>query len=198
MINNRGQYDAEVLLSSYENYFKALCGKYRSYIKDYAEVEDLFDQIKLEFIKLVGEYNPRRGVDFPGYIKLMLPHRVYHYVTRASNVQNKEACSDNIYDLYSSITDNTDFELIESRASIDDSNLSGKKRKKLLQDIMENHKTLEEIAEEEGVDVKVVRLRFHFLIKKLKEGEELRVCQIQIQRFPVIQRYPVVQRIPVI
>lgn len=46
------------------------------------EMDDLYGQIYLEFVQLVYAYDPKRGVDFPGFLKMNLSQRVQNYVNR--------------------------------------------------------------------------------------------------------------------
>lgn len=85
--------DVDFLLEKYVPLFKSICRHFCSYagiLDNSDDIEDLYNQIQLEFVKLVRRYDPRRGVDFPGYIKFNLQNRVYYWVTRLQKVQNTE------------------------------------------------------------------------------------------------------------
>lgn len=157
--------------------------KYTNVFHDSSDYEDLKSQIEFEFVKLCNEYTPTRGVDFPGFIKMHLQQRVYHYVTKLQKRVSMETTvtsrtfddSDQpMMDLDNSLelVDEDamkDFEKIEALASLDWRAITGKKHRHLLEAILYEHKSIEEIAELEGVPIKVVRLRLHFACERLKE-----------------------------
>lgn len=168
------RYDVETLLKQYNPLIKAVYSKFRGYYKTQFEQEDLLSQVNQEFIQLVNEYDPRRGVDIPCYLKKMLNLRVYHYVTKTLDLKNHESVSDSFED-YKEISKNVEdtdafsaYEKADALQSIDPDLPMGTKQQKLLVDILMKEKTPQQIADEEGVDVKVVRLRLHFLCEKLE------------------------------
>ena len=67
--------------------------------------------------------------------------------------------------------------------SLDDGLPLGEKQNRLMKGILIYKKTLEEIAEEEGVEVKVIRMRLHFLCKKLIEHHEKKEKEFREQKF---------------
>lgn len=163
-------YNPEKLLREYEPLIKSVSKKFNNYFKNYEDKLDLYSQIQYEFIKLVQEYNPKRGIDFPYYIKRMLNQRTYHYVTKQLKVVNSETCVEELADFIEAKDYfEDDVELFEGLMSLDDNMVLGKKQRELLEKVLIEKKTMHQIAEEEGVDIKVIRLRLHFLCKKLIE-----------------------------
>jgi hypothetical protein len=67
-----------------------------------------------------------------------------------------------------------DFEKVEALASLDWRAINGKKHRHLLEAILYEGKSIEDIAESEGVPIKVVRLRLHFACERLKEFNDKR------------------------
>lgn len=170
-VDTRGRFNPERLLEEYSNFIKAIQKKYNAYLSNPEDKAELHSQIQLEFLKLVEEYDTRRGVDFPGYIKMMLPQRVYHYVMKNVDFNKREVSCEEVYDVIPEAYDSDlEIELVEAIASLNSTAIIGSKRSRLLESLLIERKTLEEIAEEEGVEVKVIRLRFHFLCKKLYES----------------------------
>jgi RNA polymerase sigma factor (sigma-70 family) len=172
---NKGYYDPENLLKQYEPLIKTLYRQFGAYITDETTRSDLRSQIELEFLKLVTEYQPRRGVDFPFYIKKMLRFRVNHWFTRNLKVVNCEFLREplSITSILETIPEesiNREIEFIEALSSLDEDLVLGKRYRKMMQDILVDKKSLEKIAEEEGVDVKVIRVRLYFLCNKLKDN----------------------------
>lgn len=169
MIN--GQYNPEVLLKKYEPLIKSIFKKFHEYFNTNDDKLELYIQIQYEFIKLISEYDPRRGVDIPCYLKRMLNLRVYHYVIKCTNLRNRETYCDDIYKLVEEQVQEEEyyFDKAEAFASLDKNLNLGTKQRKLMSDILIKKKTLNEIAEEEQVDIKVIRLRLHFLCQKLYE-----------------------------
>ena len=157
--------------------------KYTNALKNTQDYEDLKSQIELEFVKLCNEYTPTRGVDFPGFIKMHLQQRVYHYVTKLQKrtsmegvvtskpFEDSEQPMVNLDNSLELIDEDTikDFDKIEALSSLDWRAITGKKHRHLLEAVLYEGKTIEEIAELEGVSVKVVRLRLHFACERLKE-----------------------------
>ena len=162
--------------------------KYTNVFKNPQDFEDLKSQIEFEFIKLCNEYNPARGVDFPGFIKIHLQQRVYHYTTKLQRrVSYESTLPDKTYDdsdtpmmnlnnTLDLIDEDSDkeFDYIERLESLDWRAITGKKHRHLVESILYEHRTLEDIAELEGVPLKVVRLRLHFVCERLKEFEDKR------------------------
>jgi len=171
---SRGFLDEEKLLNDYQPLIKAVCKKFNNYFTNNEDKMELYNQVLYEFNRLVVGYDPRRGVDFPCYIKRMLNQRVYHYVTKmikkVINVEVKQGDIIDTVEIDPSIE--REFEYIECINSIDPNLTLGKKHSRLLQDVLFKKKTLEEIAQKEGVDIKIIRMRLHFLCKRLREYSE--------------------------
>lgn len=184
MNNNKKKvvYDPEKLLKAYHPLIMAVSKKFCGYFSSNEEREDLYSQVVYEFLKLLDEFDPRKGVDIPYYLKKMLNIRVYHYVTNCMTLKNRESPCETIYGVDEDQNkiieyyEDIDFLRAEALASLDKNLELGEKQRNLLFDILVNKRSLEDIAKREKVDIKVVRLRLHFLCEKLythsKELEE--------------------------
>lgn len=177
--------DVETLMEKFTPLMRSIYKLFSSYngiFVQQADYDDLYSQIQLEFIKLCREYDPTRGVDFPGYIKFHLQNRVYHYVTKEQRRQQKEQTAKSFgYDYddkpmdmenYPELIDMDAlkaFEKADAIASLDWRAIVGKKHRALIEGVLFKNKTLEEMAEEEGVTMKVMRLRLHFACIRLTE-----------------------------
>jgi len=180
------------VLGEYKPLILAQYRKFHGYFYNYMDKQELMFTIQEMFIKLCIEYNPRYGVDFPYYIKKKLGHRVYHYVIDHLAILNNERnFEDVIVDDYE-IEDSMEF--IENLESINTNITLGTKQKNLLHGILLEHKTIKELAEEEGVASTVLHTRLHFLIDKIKrsnnESEFLFNSHFEVIRTPII-RVPV-------
>lgn len=141
--------------------------------------EDLMSQIRVLFARLVLEYDPRRGVDFPYYIKTMLNLRAYHYVTKKFKTKNREVLTESFTNdefTFGELSQDH-FDDIINILSWDSDFKMGKKQRKLFVGLLIEQKTLQELAEEEGIEVSVLHTRMHFLVKKLKEQAALQEAQ---------------------
>lgn len=160
-----------------------LFSSYNGIFDQYCDCQDLRAQIEYEFVRLCNEYDPTRGVDFPGYIKMHLQNRVYHFVTKEQRKNSKEQPArimamgeddESMIDNENTIRmidphSDYEYEKAEARASLNWDAIIGVKHRKLVEDVLFRGKTLEELAEEEGVAIKVLRLRLHFACKRLIE-----------------------------
>lgn len=168
--------DINKLLEDYKPLILSIYRRFHPMFKSKEDKEDLMAQIKLIFTKLVFEYDPRRGVDFPYYIKRMLELRTYHYVTKTLQQRNREVLTESFTN--DEITFGSKQETCEELEQIikleswDDDFTLGKKQKQLFIKLLIEHKTLKELAEEEGVDVSILYTRMHFLLKKLRQKAE--------------------------
>lgn len=178
--------DINKLIEDYSPLMKSIYKKFAKFnnlYHSYDDYEDLEAQIQFEFVKLCKEYNPTRGVDFPGFIKFHLQQRVYHHVTRLQRTRQKETVAygreydgemeesvnfDNLLELADEDADK-EFEKVEAIASLDWTALQSKKHKWLVEAILLEQKSLEEIAKEEGVSLKVIRLRLYSVCNILIE-----------------------------
>lgn len=157
-----------LILSTYKKLHPMLSNK--------DDKDDLMSEINQIFIKLVYEYNPRFGVDFPYYIKKMLTLRSWHYVSKVLKVKNKESIVEGLTNDEITLTEDTEddsLERIVDMLSFDDGFKIGKKQKALFIGLLKDHKTLQELADEEGVSVSTLHTRLHFLIKKLKAQQKI-------------------------
>ncbi len=163
----------EKLVKEYTPLKRWIFTKFHSYFQTYEGKSELQSQIDFEFLSLVRGYDPRRGVDFPGYIKQILNQRIYHWVTKQNNLHKQETSVEEVWDVVKEQSFyEQEFEVIHALLSVDPTLIVGKKRRRLLEDVLVHRKTLEEIAESEGVDVRVIRLRLHFLAEKLTQIQE--------------------------
>lgn len=174
----------DVLLERFDPLMRSIHRLFTSYNGVYdqeADCQDLWSQIQYEFIRLYHSFDPTRGVDFPGYIKFHLQNRIYHYVMKEQkkcfaeapataygedgedkmNMENQE----DLIDLEAVRS----LERVEALASLDWSTVIGQKNRELMENILFKGKTLEELAYDEGVTLKVMRLRLHFACTKLIE-----------------------------
>lgn len=70
--------DTDKLLHQYSNLRHSLFNQFKSYLPDSVTQEELKSYIDEQFVRLVKEYHINGAVDFPGYIKTKLTHRVRH------------------------------------------------------------------------------------------------------------------------
>ena len=85
--------DTETLLKNFEPLFKSLYRYFCSYndvFNKREDMEDLYSQIQYEFIRLKDNYDPKRKVDFPGYINFYLRRQIYNYVKKNQKTNNYE------------------------------------------------------------------------------------------------------------
>lgn len=168
--------DVERLLVDYKPLILSIYKRFHPMFNVKEDKEDLMAQIQSLFAKLVYEYDVRRGVDFPYYIKRMLELRTYHYVTKQLQIKNKEVLSHSFTNDEVSygigLDGQEEMEALLKMMSWDDSFTLGKKQRRLFIGLVVEHKTLRELAEEEGVDVSIVHTRMHFLLKKIQQQTE--------------------------
>lgn len=188
--NRRNEYnpeflDMEVLLNKYTPLLKSIHRYFCSYsgiLDQPCDIEDLYLQIQTEFIRLTKAYDPRRGVDFPGYIKFNLRHRIYYYVTKLQNLQNTELkalktddshleCEFNYLPEYVEQQDeNHEHEIlrIEAINSMPWDQLKTQEDLDLVVDVL-NHKSLEDIAKVRRVSVICIKEQFNRICENLIE-----------------------------
>ena len=82
------------MVQSLYKYFCSYCG----ILDQPSDCEDLYAQIQYEFLRLCHRYDPRRGVDFTGYIKFNLRNRIYYYVCKLQKYQITEQITRPMYD----------------------------------------------------------------------------------------------------
>lgn len=212
--------DIDKLVHSYTPLIRSIYKKFSTFNNLYytkEDYEDLESQVSYEFIRLCSEYNPTRGVDFPGFIKFHLQQRVYHYITKLQRSRQKETVvyhreyngdEDDSIDLSNSesVSDEDsvrEFERIEALASLNWDCLNSEKHKSLVKSVLCDGKTIEEIAKEEGSASKAVRLRLYAVCGSLIEYsiESDRIQERNMMKRKVlsgeIKREPVITRIPI-
>lgn len=180
--------DVEKLRKDYKPLILATFGKFNTLLPNAESKKELYQAIQEIFSNLVYEYDDRRRVDFPFYIKRMLELRTYHYVSKQINFQKNEFPSElsgrsnsantkyeeimKIKQSHSSQDNDEsreDLENILKAMSWDDNFKMGKKQKRLFVGILRDHKSLEQLAKEEGCKISTLHTRLHFLIKKLMD-----------------------------
>lgn len=158
------------LYKKYEPLRKAMFNKFKDRMANYTDKTELQSEIDHIFLELVNEYNPNRGVDFPYYIKRMMDLRVYHYITKYLKNINSET-----YDEELLIEDDSMRETLErviNLNSLDPNIVLGEKHRRLMVGVLIEHKTLKELAAEEGVPTDRLNARLYFLVKKLQKAHE--------------------------
>lgn len=178
----------EVLLERFEPLIKSIHRRFMSYNGLFTSIEDseeLYQQILCEFLRLRQSFDPKRGVDFTGYIQFHLQQRVYHYVTKRQkivlNEQPAKPFADNDYDEKPIEFENIDelvdedtverMERAEAIASIHWEKLT-KDQATMVQDILIHHKALEDIAKERRTTIQRVRQEFQDLCDRFCEIAE--------------------------
>lgn len=188
--------DKEILLEKFTPLIQSIHRYFCSYagiLDQPADVADLYSQIQLEFLKLAQKYDPKRGVDFPGYVQFNLRHRVYYYVMKLQNRQNKERlllCQDDsgepmdideLNQMRDAPDERVEHDIFRREAlmSIPWNKITDESDRELIHDILVEHKTLYEIALSRRVLIKVVQTQFErlceFLIQEYKNGENYEI-----------------------
>lgn len=166
--------EPQYLFDKYSLLRKSVFKKFKGHMANAEDMNELSGAIDMCFIQLVDEYNPNIEVDFPYYIKRMLELRVYHFVSKYLKNINKEIyVEDEIVQVDESWEQT--FGRIIDLNSFDDTLVLGEKHRNLLVGVLIEHKSLKELAEEEGVPVDRLHARLYFLIKKLRENHEEKV-----------------------
>ena len=166
--------DTETLLERFEPLLKSIHKHFCSYDGIFDQPDDVFDlynQIVYEFLKLRKNFDPKRGVDFPGYIKFHLQQRVYHYVTK----QQKLTSNEQVVRTYGENNEEQPLQLDNSSELIDyetEDNLVKveaiasipwycltEEQSQLVKDILINHEMVETIAKRDKVTIKSVKQR---------------------------------------
>ena len=194
--------DKDMLLKKFTPLMQSLHRYFCSYagiLDQPADVDDLYNHIQLEFLKLIQKYDPKRGVDFSGYIQFNLRYRIYYYVNKLQNHQKRECLlfrqdySDNPINMDSigdSIWDSPDESVeqeifrTEAIASIPWNNIPDESDRQLIREILLEHKTIHEIALSRKVLTKVVQQQFdrlcEFLIQNHNQCEDTNYGKHQI------------------
>lgn len=142
--------------------------------------EDLYDQIVIEFLRLHRQYDPKRGVDFVGYIKFHLQQRVYHYVMAHSNRVHRELNlepattddddSDEYLDLAGRIPYYDDsIDTFDSMSSINWESMSDEQRE-LASMILDEHLTSSEVARRKHMTCREVDRQVNELCDLVYDG----------------------------
>lgn len=184
--NRRNQYNPEFLnidflIQKYAPLLKSLHRYFCSYsgiLDQPSDIDDLYKQIEFEFIRLAKRYDPRRGVDFSGYIKLNLRHRIFYYVIKNQSQQKSELLllqdadsSESIEidslvnELYDESTEQATLRF-EAINSIPWDEITSDLDKFIIMEIL-NHKSLEEIAKEKRMNISTIKQRFDKLCNHL-------------------------------
>jgi len=162
--------EPEYLFQKYEPLRRSVFKKFKDKMMNQADEEELWSTIGEIFLRLVSEFDPNRGVDFPYYIKKMLDLRTYHHVSNYLENVNRETYGEDFIiedDSYEEL-----FNRIVDLHSIDPDIELGEKHRQLMIGVLIHKKTLKELAEEEGVPVDRLHARLYFLIRKLREVYE--------------------------
>lgn len=176
--------DTETLLERFEPLLKSIHKHFCSYdgIFDQPDdVNDLYNQIVFEFLRLRRTFDPKRGVDFPGYIKFHLQQRVYHYVTKKQKLVNNEQPVktygennedqpvelENFNNLIDEDTESR-FEKSEALASVPWDDLS-EEDAELVRDILIKGETIESIAKRRKSSMKSVKQQLDSICELLIE-----------------------------
>lgn len=186
--------DTETLLERFEPLLKSIHKHFCSYdgIFDQPDdVNDLYNQIVFEFLRLRRTFDPKRGVDFPGYIKFHLQQRVYHYVTKRQKLVNNEqpvrTYGENNEDQpvelenFNNLVDEdaeSKFEKSEALASIPWDDLS-EEDAELVRDILINGETIESIAKRRKSSMKSVKQQLDSVCELLIEIHDLSMYKDQ-------------------
>lgn len=166
--------DTETLLERFDPLLRSIHKRFCSYdgiFNTMDDMNDLWNQIVYEFLRLRQNYDPKRGVDFPGYIKFHLQQRVYHYVTKTQKVVNHELSVNNYnseddekrtLELENSselIDERTidDMEHVEAIASIPWNRIDDLYKSQFIQEILINHVPLETYAKEQHISLKAAK-----------------------------------------
>lgn len=176
--------DTEALLERFEPLLKSIHRRFLSYQGIFVnsdDVSDLYSQICLEFLRLRQSFDPKRGVDFTGYIKFHLQQRVYHYVMKKQKVMNNEHPVKN----YSDDFDEKPLELENAANLIDERTPKAMERAEamvsipwdklseehatMVREILIEHKTLDDIARERRTTIRNVKLQFEKVCDRLSE-----------------------------
>lgn len=182
--------DTEALLERFEPLLRSIHKKFCSYdgIFDQPDdTSDLYSQIQYEFLRLRQSYDPKRGVDFPGYIKFHLQQRVYHYVTKQQKLVNSEQPvkiygsddfdekSMELENMPELVDEDTEiaFEKAEAIASIPWEDIEDPAQVELIKEILFNGKTVEGIAKERKVSIKSIKEQLDAVCDLLVELHQL-------------------------
>lgn len=207
--------DIERLALRYDPLMKSIYKHFASYNNLFFsqdDYEDLWAQINLEFVKLCREFNPTKGVDFPGFLKIHLQQRVYHTITKLQKTKQRERTVDirsydgdeeESFDLeaIADLASEYEFDKVEALNALDLSIFTDKKQKFLVEAVLFEEKSLEEIALEEDVPLREIKSRFNSACAKLIQNyesnqrfveEHMTNCQSAFNKSRNIVRKPII------
>lgn len=183
--------DTEALLERFEPLLRSIHKKFCSYDGVFNTAEDqadLWAQIQYEFLRLRQTFDPRRGVDFPGYLKFHLQQRVYHYVTKQQKLSNMEqpikSYSDDFEEKPREIENMPELVDEETPAAMERTeaiesipwNRLDESQAELVREIIFNKKLVETVAKERKVSIKSVKAQLdeicELFIKIHQENEQ--------------------------
>jgi RNA polymerase sigma factor (sigma-70 family) len=178
--------DIVELMKKYRPLILATYKRFHPMFSKLEDKEDLMSEINSIFAKLVVEYNKRVGVDFPFYIKRMLELRTYHFITKTIKLRKNETVvegftNDEITFGKDCFEERDELEDLINILSWDDDFSMGKKQKQLFLSILRDKRSVHSLAEEEGVNVSTIHTRLHFLVKKLRQQQELQEENLEIE-----------------
>ena len=140
------------------------------------DTADLLNQIQLEFLLLAQKFDPKRGVDFSGYIKLNLRHKIYYYITKIQKYQFNEQLARQYGDEptntdvvpYDRPDDNAaaEFTRVEALSSVPWEKLD-ESQAKMVEDILFKRHTLEQVAVDNHTSLRRVKEQFNSLCEYL-------------------------------
>lgn len=176
--------DTEALLERFEPLLKSIHRRFLSYqgvFNNQDDISDLYSQIIYEFLRLRQSFDPKRGVDFTGYIKFHLQQRVYHYVMKKQKVIQSEQPVKNYSDDFDEkplelenvaelVDERTPQELERSEAiaSVPWDKLS-QQQALIVTEVLINRKSIEDIAREQRATIKSIRTQFEEVCEYLSD-----------------------------
>lgn len=180
--------DTDALLERFEPLLKSIHRRFLSYqgiFLNSEDISDLYSQILFEFIRLRQSFDPKRGVDFTGYIKFHLQQRVYHYVMK----KQKVSLNEQVTKTYSNDFDDKSIEFENLANLVDERTIEELERteaivcipwyklteeqSQLVFEILFKRKTIEEIARERKVTIVSVKKEFEELCEHLSTLHKL-------------------------
>lgn len=180
--------DTEALLERFEPLLKSIHRRFLSYQGIFVnsdDVSDLYSQICFEFLRLRQSFDPKRGVDFTGYIKFHLQQRVYHYVMKKQKVVNNEHPVKNYSDNFDEkpmelenlpdlIDEHTprEMERAEALASVPWGELT-QEQVEMINAVLIERKTLEDIARDHRTTIKNIKTQFEEVCEYLSKLHHL-------------------------
>ena len=176
--------ETEALLERFEPLLKSIHRRFLSYqgvFNNQDDISDLYSQIVYEFLRLRQSFDPKRGVDFTGYIKFHLQQRVYHYVMKKQKVIQSEQPVKNYSDDFDEkplelenvaelVDERTPQELERSEAiaSVPWERLT-QQQAMIVTEVLINRKSIEDIAREQRATIKSIRTQFEEVCEYLSD-----------------------------